>query len=242
MPKRKKVKNNNEAIEVRKPNPTIHGPYTLLGMPGELKNQIYSLLFENSTNSKDLTPLLTCRQLYHEAHLIAFRETTFTLTTMNDSSDFDRLFFMSELPAEKLHSIKTVRPVGPNRTRLFEHRVIDPSSLIIQSRPTAASIFSVANDALRFRLRVSTILIENYPNRERYLQYVHETCVRRLRDEKTRRYDSPKYALSDGILTDKKGKEYFTIEGGLPMEKSSGIRFEIRLHGSPVVEAYANHE
>lgn len=76
MPKRKRLD------EVTIVQPRLHREYpqnSLLGVPGEIRNTIYNYAFQNGTGSTDLTLLLTCRKIYLEAHLMAFRNTNFNI-------------------------------------------------------------------------------------------------------------------------------------------------------------------
>lgn len=83
--------------------PRLH----LLGLPQELRDLAYEQVFHCSselTNSRALEPLLVCHQLYHEAHDIAWSNTTFNLALTS-------FFCMSDLPLRDVtrHGLYCVR-------------------------------------------------------------------------------------------------------------------------------------
>src|ERR1700760_927487 len=54
---------------------------SLLGLPSELRHQIYEETFEGAIDSEALPLLLVCRQIYHEAHVCAYQKVTFVFQT-----------------------------------------------------------------------------------------------------------------------------------------------------------------
>ncbi|QDS70804.1 hypothetical protein FKW77_004610 [Venturia effusa] len=108
---------------------------SLLGIPGELRNSIYKLLFPDF--DKDITRLqvlLTCRQIYHEAALRAFTFRRFVI----GGKDKYLAVRLSCLSQEQKDMIKIVeRPEQPHHSIPNHHfymaveRHLRPSCLLL---------------------------------------------------------------------------------------------------------------
>jgi hypothetical protein len=111
---------------------------SFLGIPGELRNAIYSFLFTGPTTDKaNLNYLLTCRQIYHEAVVPAFSSTHFVVNT-NGTELSQRLSVLSE---EQKRSIQYIERPGTTRRGLCFYLAIEkhlrPSCLITETEDVA---------------------------------------------------------------------------------------------------------
>jgi hypothetical protein len=107
---------------------------SLLGIPGELRNSIYDLLFPGT--DKDITKLkvlLVCRQIYHEAAILVFKTRRF-IVDAKGSELASRLSFLSK---EQKSLIQIVERPGTSRRGLNFYLAIEehlrPSCLIIET-------------------------------------------------------------------------------------------------------------
>jgi len=123
-------------IEIRQPNYDKDYPprASLLGIPGELRNFIYQSLFPGT--DKDMTKLkvlLSCRQIYHEAAILAFKTRRF-IVHAEGSELAGRLSFLSK---EQKSLIQTVERPGSSRRGLRFYLAIEehlrPSCLITET-------------------------------------------------------------------------------------------------------------
>jgi hypothetical protein len=70
---------NSVAIKIKAPTIQYSSLNCLLGLPPELRCIIFTLAFRGRLSKGDLAPLLTCRQIYHEAHSLVYDAITLML-------------------------------------------------------------------------------------------------------------------------------------------------------------------
>lgn len=131
-------------VEIQQPNHEKNGPpprASLLGIPGEMRNGIYALLFPDI--DKDITKLqvlLTCRQIYHEATLQAFKLRRFVIHAKDGDLDH-RLNFLSQDQKDLVKIVE--RPGQPHDSPLSRHfylaieKHLQPSCLLVGSDEVA---------------------------------------------------------------------------------------------------------
>lgn len=91
---------------------------SLLGIPGQLRNQIYEHIFipaedarPASSVSKRLQPLLTCRQIHEEARILAFSQAAFVISVPHINKDGKENTVKDKLSVLALEQVKAVRSV-----------------------------------------------------------------------------------------------------------------------------------
>jgi hypothetical protein len=72
-----------KGLEVKSKLPPFeYSSYKIFHHLPELRNLIYSHLFDSLVGASNLKPPLTCRQIWHEAQVIAWSKTPFDLTKL----------------------------------------------------------------------------------------------------------------------------------------------------------------
>jgi hypothetical protein len=127
-------------IEIQQPDHDKGYPprASLLGIPGELRNVIYELLFPGpNKDTAKLKFLLVCRQIYHETVIPAFASTRF-IVRADGNRLADRLRFLSEKQKSLIQIIE--RP-GSSRRGLHFYLAIEehlrPLCLITETNDAA---------------------------------------------------------------------------------------------------------
>ncbi|KAK3065411.1 hypothetical protein LTS18_009254 [Coniosporium uncinatum] len=92
---------------------------SLLDLPGEIRNTIWEYVFFcddadlHLLGSQKLRPLLTCRQIYHEAQIVAFENTTFLVPHNDERFIFDRVCALYELNPRLVGLISSIAVRAP---------------------------------------------------------------------------------------------------------------------------------
>lgn len=105
------------------PAPRVYPRLHLLGLPQELRDEIYVKTF-GGIGSRSLRPLLACRQIYHEANNLAWSKAWFDLSGL---SDIQLITLSTRLPARVTsRQVHTLSIPGWRVPLLTEHRDLLP--------------------------------------------------------------------------------------------------------------------